>query len=147
MGLIHLQNTSSIKYTIYLVMVGEVRRGNQSTHKEVLSRAPSQLFKGTATQCSGSQLSGKPRALRNWDRGRHGVGGPQRFLRPQQGSAFLARTPESSFHITLWFSRKQIEILRGRSSKSPGSAHTLLQPLNRSGGHWPTSGPPPFSCK
>ena len=86
-----------------------------------------------AAQCSASQLGGNPEPQGTGTDG--GMGrGPQRVLGSQKDLPSLHGLRNPVFTARCGFSRRQTEILWGRSSKSRRWAHTFLQSLNHSGG-------------
>ena len=112
------------------LVVGKLGREHQSAHEGALSRT--QASSHHCCQRSTSQLGGNPEPgelgqMEAWV-GDHRVLGSQKDLPSLHG----LWNPVFTAHYG--FSRKQTEILWGRSSKSSRWAHTFLQSLNHSGG-------------
>lgn len=131
----HIKHLLSV-HTDWIMWGTAVRRGIRAPTKSA-EQSPEAPFRGTAAQCSGLSMWGTPRngteeglGQRLWD--------PiwlQKCWGPNMNLPPFNRLQKSKFHGILCFSRKSTRMLRERSSRSPGSAHSLIQLLNLSGRH------------
>lgn len=142
MELIHLQNLLSIGYLCihivgWIVWGTEVRRGIRAPTKKCWAEPRGSLSEALLTPVFWFSACGEHQGMgqrRDWGRDCGTLFGCRGGWDPSMNLPPFTRLQKSKFHGILCFSRKSTGNLRERSSRSPGSAHSLIQLLNLSAG-------------